>query len=52
VAGSYLGVPGPVEGEERTRMAYGEHVDRLAGLKAEWDPENLFRSNLNVEPAG
>jgi FAD/FMN-containing dehydrogenase len=52
VAGSYPGFPGPVEGEERTRMAYGEHVDRLAGLKAEWDPENLFRSNLNVEPAG
>jgi FAD/FMN-containing dehydrogenase len=51
IDGSYPGFPGPVEGEERTRMAYGEGLDRLAELKAEWDPENLFRSNLNVEPA-
>jgi FAD/FMN-containing dehydrogenase len=32
-------------------MAYGTNLDRLAGLKAEYDPENLLRSNLNVAPA-
>lgn len=49
--GFYPGFPGPVDGEERGRMAYGENYDRLATLKAEYDPENLLRSNLNVDPA-
>jgi FAD/FMN-containing dehydrogenase len=49
--GSYSGFPGFVTGEERARMAYGENLDRLADLKAEYDPENLLHSNLNVEPA-
>jgi FAD/FMN-containing dehydrogenase len=33
------------------RAAYRENYDRLAELKAEWDPENLFRLNQNVEPS-
>jgi FAD/FMN-containing dehydrogenase len=49
--GFYSGFPGFVTGEERARMAYGENLDRLADLKAEYDPENLLHSNLNVEPA-
>jgi FAD/FMN-containing dehydrogenase len=49
--GFYPGFPGFVQGEERTRMAYGDNVDRLADLKAEYDPENLLHSNLNVRPA-
>ena len=51
VEGFYPGFPGFVEGEERARMAHGENVARLAELKAEYDPENVLRSNLNVEPA-
>jgi FAD/FMN-containing dehydrogenase len=47
----YPGFPGFVTGDERARMAYGTNLDRLAGLKAEYDPENLLRSNLNVAPA-
>ena len=35
-------------GEERA--AYRENYERLAELKAEWDPDNLFRQNQNVEP--
>ena len=49
--GFYPGFPGFVTGEERARMAYGDNLDRLASLKAEYDPENMLRSNLNVEPA-
>lgn len=35
----------------QVRAAFGEHYDRLATIKATWDPENLFRENHNVEPA-
>lgn len=39
------------EGEKRVREAYGDQFDRLRRVKSEWDPENLFRQNQNVEPA-
>lgn len=47
----YPGFPGFVTGEGRSRMAYGANLERLAELKAEYDPENLLHSNLNVVPA-
>jgi FAD/FMN-containing dehydrogenase len=36
--------------EERVPEAYGERYERLRDLKHEWDPENLFRTNQNVDP--
>jgi FAD/FMN-containing dehydrogenase len=39
------------EGEERARAAYGASYRRLAGIKARWDPQNVFRANQNVRPA-
>jgi hypothetical protein len=40
------------EGEQRVRAAYpGTTWDRLAAIKAQYDPENLFRRNQNIPPA-
>ncbi|HJR78420.1 MAG TPA: FAD-binding oxidoreductase [Anaerolineales bacterium] len=40
------------EGEERVRAAYpGSTWDRLAKIKARYDPTNLFRLNQNIAPA-
>ncbi len=40
-------------GPEHTRATYGDaKLARLAALKREWDPDNVFRVNHNVAPAG
>ena len=39
------------EGEERIRASYRGNYDRLARIKAQYDPENLFRVNQNIKPA-
>ncbi|MEN8224495.1 MAG: FAD-binding oxidoreductase [Bacteroidota bacterium] len=39
------------EGENRTREAYSPEVwGRLVQVKTKWDPENLFRVNMNIKP--
>ena len=47
--GVYLNFVGD-EGEERVRAAFGVAYDRLAAVKAEYDPDNLFRGNQNIRP--
>jgi hypothetical protein len=50
-AGAYVNFLGD-EGEARIRDAYpGATWDRLAEIKARYDPTNLFRLNQNVPPA-
>ena len=51
--GVYLNFPGLGEEKEAlVRAGYGENYERLATLKAKYDPANLFRMNLNIAPAG
>jgi FAD/FMN-containing dehydrogenase len=40
-------------GPDVTRSIYGDATyERLAGLKRAWDPDNVFRANHNIAPAG
>ena len=39
------------EGQERVRASYRDNYARLAQIKAQYDPENVFRVNQNIEPA-
>jgi FAD/FMN-containing dehydrogenase len=49
--GAYVGFLGD-EGPDRVRAAYpGATWDRLASVKARYDPGNLFRLNQNIPPA-
>jgi FAD/FMN-containing dehydrogenase len=37
---------------DRVRLAYGPNWERLVSLKRRYDPDNLFRLNQNIDPAG
>ena len=39
------------EGQDRVRASYQDNYDRLAAIKAKYDPTNLFRINQNIVPA-
>jgi FAD/FMN-containing dehydrogenase len=50
--GIYLNFAGLGEEKEQlVKAGYGANYERLALLKAQYDPENLFRMNLNIAPA-
>jgi FAD/FMN-containing dehydrogenase len=32
------------------KATYGDNYERLAAIKAKYDPNNLFRVNQNIKP--
>jgi hypothetical protein len=50
--GTYVNAMNDPADEDRVRHAYGDDkYERLARVKAEYDPQNVFRRNTNVLPA-
>lgn len=41
----------PEDEAGRVADAYGQNLDRLRAVKAEYDPGSLFRVNHNIRPA-
>jgi FAD/FMN-containing dehydrogenase len=39
------------EGQEHVQASYGANYERLAHVKAQYDPDNVFHVNQNVKPA-
>ena len=39
------------EGQERVQATLRRNYDRLAAIKAQYDPDNLFHVNQNIRPA-
>ena len=51
-SGAYAGFTGVEEQawEDWTEQVYTDSYDRLATIKREYDPENVLRHNVNVDP--
>jgi FAD/FMN-containing dehydrogenase len=50
--GGYVNFLMDDEAAGRVQASYGENYQRLATVKAKYDPKNLFRVNQNIVPAG
>jgi len=48
--GTYINFLTEDEGPERIKAALGTGFQRLAEVKARWDPQNVFRTNRNIKP--
>ncbi|MDQ3145715.1 MAG: FAD-binding oxidoreductase [Actinomycetota bacterium] len=48
--GAYVNFMMDDEGQDRVRATYGGNYERLAEVKATYDPENVFRINQNILP--
>jgi FAD/FMN-containing dehydrogenase len=47
----WLNYLGDDEQSDAVRAAYGPNYQRLAAIKREYDPDNVFHLNHNIEPA-
>ena len=51
-AGVYVNFLDFDDDTSRVREAYGDaNYQRLADVKAKYDPDNVFRNNKNIQPA-
>jgi len=48
--GAYVNFMMEGEGEDRIRATYRNNYERLAQIKAKYDPGNFFRVNQNIQP--
>jgi len=48
--GTYVNFLTEDEGPERIEAALGKGLQKLTEIKRKWDPENVFRTNRNIEP--
>ncbi len=48
--GNYVNFMGDDE-DDTAAGAYGRTIERLARIKAVYDPDNVFRHNQNIKPA-
>lgn len=48
--GNYINFQTEDEGNDRINSALGTGIQRLAKIKAKWDPQNVFRMNRNIKP--
>jgi FAD/FMN-containing dehydrogenase len=51
LSGAYPNFMMDDEGEARLKATYGENYERLAKVKNQYDPQNVFRVNQNIKPA-
>ena len=49
--GAYVNFMMDDEADGRVQATYGDNYARLAAVKANYDPKNLFRVNQNIKPA-
>jgi FAD/FMN-containing dehydrogenase len=47
---TYINFQTADEDDGRVRATYGQNFDRLADIKTKYDPDNLFRTNRNIQP--
>jgi FAD/FMN-containing dehydrogenase len=52
MAGAYVNFMMDDEAQGRVQATYGDNYQRLAQIKATYDPTNFFRVNQNIQPAG
>ena len=48
--GEYINELGPTDSADHIRASFGANYARLAALKEQWDPTNLFRYTQNLTP--
>ncbi len=48
--GAYVNFMMEGEGDDRIRATYRDNYERLARIKAKYDPDNFFRVNQNIRP--